>query len=109
LPIEPLKIADKDARIGEKVWTTGYPVIIKDKKLVGKGLTSTFRSIIGKSAADIFTIIPFGMILEGMSGSPLLNSRGEAIGLNKAEEINSNDLSIKPIFIIMFIYVLKIS
>ena len=76
--IKPLSLGDSDAvRIGETVYVAGNP----------KGLEGTFSDGIISSRRDKFTKERLQMtapISPGSSGGPVLNSKGEVIGISFA-------------------------
>ena len=66
-----------DVREGDEVVALGYPLSLGDRMTVTKGIVSAFRTFGG--AAYIQTD---AAINPGNSGGPLLNLRGEVVGMN---------------------------
>lgn len=66
----PIKLADMDPRLGEPVWTAGYP---KTEFLISSGYWSG-RDEDDQCKASV-------AVWGGASGSPIFNNKGEAVGV----------------------------
>ena len=66
-----------EAREGDEVFALGYPLDLAGGMSVTRGIVSAFRSYGGVSYVQTDTPIN-----KGNSGGPLLNLRGEVVGMN---------------------------
>ncbi len=82
------------AREGEEVVALGYPLDLGDRMTVTMGIVSSFRTL--KGVAYVQTD---AAINPGNSGGPLLNLRGQVVGMNTSVErtIQGRDFSAQGI------------
>jgi S1-C subfamily serine protease len=80
--LEPVTLADsRDLAVGQKVYAIGNPFGLTGT--ITRGIISSIRSIRGSEGAPIEDAIQTDAAINpGNSGGPLLNSRGEVIGIN---------------------------
>ena len=82
-----LKVATSDAKTGDAVYTLGSPL----------GIDSIFTSGIVsnpiKNINGVNCIVFTAPVSQGNSGGPLVNSRGEVIGINKSVADNAQNLN----------------
>ncbi len=80
--LEPVTLADSsDLVVGQKVYAIGNPFGFNGT--MTRGIISSIRSIRGSEGAPIEDAIQTDAAINpGNSGGPLLNSRGEVIGIN---------------------------
>ncbi|GAB4375019.1 MAG: Do family serine endopeptidase [Acidobacteriota bacterium] len=84
-PVTPLPLGDSDTvRVGEWVMAIGHPVMLENTVTVGI-VSGKGRRLIGAAALDVGSYIQTdAAINRGNSGGPLINTRGEVIGINTA-------------------------
>jgi S1-C subfamily serine protease len=89
----PAVLADsKELMVGEKVYAIGNPFGLNGTMTTG--IISSIRSIRGPQGAPIEDAIQTDAAINpGNSGGPLLNSRGEVIGINSLIASNGADQS----------------
>ncbi|MGD0939135.1 MAG: trypsin-like peptidase domain-containing protein [Terracidiphilus sp.] len=80
--LEPVTLADsRDLAVGQKVYAIGNPFGFNGT--MTRGIISSIRTIGGSEGAPIEDAIQTDAAINpGNSGGPLLNSRGEVIGIN---------------------------
>jgi S1-C subfamily serine protease len=80
--LEPVTLSDSsDLAVGQKVYAIGNPFGLAGT--MTRGIISSIRSIKGSEGAPIEDAIQTDAAINpGNSGGPLLNSRGEVIGIN---------------------------
>lgn len=80
--LQPVTLADSsDLAVGQKVYAIGNPFGLSGT--MTRGIISSIRSIRGAEGAPIEDAIQTDAAINpGNSGGPLLNSRGEVIGIN---------------------------
>ena len=80
--LEPVVLADSSGlNVGQKVYAIGNPFGLSGT--MTRGIISSIRSIRGSEGAPIEDAIQTDAAINpGNSGGPLLNSRGEVIGIN---------------------------
>jgi S1-C subfamily serine protease len=80
--LEPVTLADSSGlAVGQKVYAIGNPFGLSGT--MTRGIISSIRSIRGSEGAPIEDAIQTDAAINpGNSGGPLLNSRGEVIGIN---------------------------
>jgi S1-C subfamily serine protease len=80
--LQPVTLADStDLNVGQKVYAIGNPFGLAGT--MTRGIISSIRSIRGAEGAPIEDAIQTDAAINpGNSGGPLLNSRGEVIGIN---------------------------
>jgi S1-C subfamily serine protease len=80
--LEPVTLADsRDLAVGQKVFAIGNPFGFNGT--MTRGIISSIRTIGGSEGAPIEDAIQTDAAINpGNSGGPLLNSRGEVIGIN---------------------------
>ena len=80
--LQPVTLADSaDLAVGQKVYAIGNPFGLNGT--MTRGIISSIRSIKGPEGAPIEDAIQTDAAINpGNSGGPLLNSRGEVIGIN---------------------------
>jgi S1-C subfamily serine protease len=80
--LQPVTLADStDLAVGQKVYAIGNPFGLAGT--MTRGIISSIRSIKGAEGAPIEDAIQTDAAINpGNSGGPLLNSRGEVIGIN---------------------------
>ena len=80
--LQPVTLADSsDLSVGQKVYAIGNPFGLTGT--MTRGIISSIRSIRGEEGAPIEDAIQTDAAINpGNSGGPLLNSRGEVIGIN---------------------------
>jgi S1-C subfamily serine protease len=80
--LEPVTLADsRDLAVGQKVYAIGNPFGLSGT--MTRGIISSIRTIGGTEGAPIEDAIQTDAAINpGNSGGPLLNSRGEVIGIN---------------------------
>jgi S1-C subfamily serine protease len=80
--LQPVTLADsQDLSVGQKVYAIGNPFGLTGT--MTRGIISSIRSIRGSEGAPIEDAIQTDAAINpGNSGGPLLNSRGEVIGIN---------------------------
>ena len=66
-----------EVREGEEVVALGYPLDLRDRMTVTKGIVSALRT-----SGGVAYVQTDAAINPGNSGGPLLNSRGEVVGMN---------------------------
>jgi len=87
----PLKISPKKPEYGEKVYNIGAPLSISYKNMVlaQEGLYS------GDIGIKAYYTIPTAF---GQSGSPIINARGELVGLIHSVHVRFHHISVSPIY-----------
>jgi len=80
--LEPVTLADsRDLAVGQKVYAIGNPFGLNGT--MTRGIISSIRTIGGSEGSPIEDAIQTDAAINpGNSGGPLLNSRGEVIGIN---------------------------
>jgi S1-C subfamily serine protease len=80
--LQPVTLSDStDLAVGQKVYAIGNPFGLSGT--MTRGIISSIRSIRGSESAPIEDAIQTDAAINpGNSGGPLLNSRGEVIGIN---------------------------
>ena len=91
--LQPVTLADSgDLSVGQKVYAIGNPFGFSGT--MPRGIISSIRSIKGSEGAPIEDAIQTDAAINpGNSGGPLLNSRGEVIGINTMIASNGVDQS----------------
>jgi S1-C subfamily serine protease len=91
--LEPVTLADSSSlSVGQKVYAIGNPFGLSGT--MTRGIISSIRSIRGEEGAPIEDAIQTDAAINpGNSGGPLLNSRGEVIGINTMIASNGADQS----------------
>jgi len=91
--LEPVTLADSTGlSVGQKVFAIGNPFGLSGT--MTRGIISSIRSIRGSEGAPIEDAIQTDAAINpGNSGGPLLNSRGEVIGINTMIASNGADQS----------------
>jgi S1-C subfamily serine protease len=91
--LEPVTLADSSQlSVGQKVYAIGNPFGLAGT--MTRGIISSIRSIRGSGGSPIEDAIQTDAAINpGNSGGPLLNSRGEVIGINTAIFSNGADQS----------------
>jgi S1-C subfamily serine protease len=91
--LEPVTLADSTGlAVGQKVFAIGNPFGLSGT--MTRGIISSIRSIRGSEGAPIEDAIQTDAAINpGNSGGPLLNSRGEVIGINTMIASNGADQS----------------
>jgi len=91
--LEPVTLSDSAAlAVGQKVYAIGNPFGLSGT--MTRGIISSIRSIRGSEGAPIEDAIQTDAAINpGNSGGPLLNSRGEVIGINTMIASNGADQS----------------
>ena len=91
--LEPVTLADSSGlAVGQKVYAIGNPFGLAGT--MTRGIISSIRSIGGSSGAPIENAIQTDAAINpGNSGGPLLNARGEVIGINTMIASNGADQS----------------
>jgi S1-C subfamily serine protease len=91
--LQPVTLADSsDLSVGQKVYAIGNPFGLNGT--MTRGIISSIRSIRGEEGAPIEDAIQTDAAINpGNSGGPLLNSRGEVIGINTMIASNGADQS----------------
>jgi S1-C subfamily serine protease len=91
--LEPVTLADSAGlAVGQKVYAIGNPFGLSGT--MTRGIISSIRSIRGSEGAPIEDAIQTDAAINpGNSGGPLLNSRGEVIGINTMIASNGADQS----------------
>ena len=91
--LEPVTLADSSGlSVGQKVYAIGNPFGLSGT--MTRGIISSIRSIRGSEGALIEDAIQTDAAINpGNSGGPLLNSRGEVIGINAMIASNGADQS----------------
>ena len=91
--LEPVTLADSGGlSVGQKVFAIGNPFGLNGT--MTRGIISSIRSIRGSEGAPIEDAIQTDAAINpGNSGGPLLNSRGEVIGINTMIASNGADQS----------------
>src|SRR5580693_7995071 len=91
--LQPVTLADStDLSVGQKVYAIGNPFGLSGT--MTRGIISSIRSIRGEEGAPIEDAIQTDAAINpGNSGGPLLNSRGEVIGINTMIASNGADQS----------------
>jgi len=91
--LEPVTLADStDLSVGQKVYAIGNPFGLSGT--MTRGIISSIRTIGGSGGAPIEDAIQTDAAINpGNSGGPLLNSRGEVIGINTMIASNGADQS----------------
>jgi len=91
--LEPVVLADSSGlNVGQKVYAIGNPFGLSGT--MTRGIISSIRSIRGSEGAPIEDAIQTDAAINpGNSGGPLLNSRGEVIGINTMIASNGADQS----------------
>jgi S1-C subfamily serine protease len=91
--LEPVTLANSsDLSVGQKVYAIGNPFGLSGT--MTRGIISSIRSIRGADNAPIEDAIQTDAAINpGNSGGPLLNSRGEVIGINTMIASNGADQS----------------
>jgi S1-C subfamily serine protease len=91
--LQPVTLADSsDLEVGQKVYAIGNPFGLKGT--MTRGIISSIRDIGGGEGVPIHNAIQTDAAINpGNSGGPLLNSRGEVIGINTMIASNGADQS----------------
>jgi S1-C subfamily serine protease len=91
--LEPVTLADSSGlEVGQKVYAIGNPFGLSGT--MTRGIISSIRSIKNEDGAPIEDAIQTDAAINpGNSGGPLLNSRGEVIGINTMIASNGADQS----------------
>jgi len=91
--LQPVTLADSSQlSVGQKVYAIGNPFGLSGT--MTRGIISSIRSIRGEEGAPIEDAIQTDAAINpGNSGGPLLNSRGEVIGINTMIASNGADQS----------------
>jgi S1-C subfamily serine protease len=91
--LEPVTLADSSGlAVGQKVYAIGNPFGLAGT--MTRGIISSIRSIGGSEGAPIENAIQTDAAINpGNSGGPLLNTRGEVIGINTMIASNGADQS----------------
>ena len=91
--LEPVTLSDSGGlAVGQKVYAIGNPFGLSGT--MTRGIISSIRSIRGSEGAPIEDAIQTDAAINpGNSGGPLLNSRGEVIGINTMIASNGADQS----------------
>jgi S1-C subfamily serine protease len=91
--LEPVTLANStDLSVGQKVYAIGNPFGLSGT--MTRGIISSIRTIGGSEGAPIEDAIQTDAAINpGNSGGPLLNSRGEVIGINTMIASNGADQS----------------
>jgi S1-C subfamily serine protease len=91
--LQPVTLADsRDLSVGQKVYAIGNPFGLSGT--MTRGIISSIRTIGGAEGAPIEDAIQTDAAINpGNSGGPLLNSRGEVIGINTMIASNGADQS----------------
>jgi len=91
--LEPVILADSSSlSVGQKVYAIGNPFGLSGT--MTRGIISSIRSIKGSEGSPIEDAIQTDTAINpGNSGGPLLNSRGEVIGINTMIASNGADQS----------------
>jgi S1-C subfamily serine protease len=91
--LQPATLSDsKDLVVGQKVYAIGNPFGLSGT--MTRGIISSIRSIRGPEGSPIENAIQTDAAINpGNSGGPLLNSRGEVIGINTLIASNGADQS----------------
>ena len=91
--LDPVTLADSSQlSVGQKVYAIGNPFGLNGT--MTRGIISSIRSIRGSEGAPIEDAIQTDAAINpGNSGGPLLNSRGEVIGINTMIASNGADQS----------------
>jgi S1-C subfamily serine protease len=91
--LEPVILADSSSlSVGQKVYAIGNPFGLSGT--MTRGIISSIRSIKGSEGSPIEDAIQTDAAINpGNSGGPLLNSRGEVIGINTMIASNGADQS----------------
>jgi S1-C subfamily serine protease len=91
--LEPVTLADsRELAVGQKVYAIGNPFGLSGT--MTRGIISSIRDIRGSEGAPIGDAIQTDAAINpGNSGGPLLNSRGEVIGINTMIASNGADQS----------------
>jgi S1-C subfamily serine protease len=91
--LQPVTLADSsELAVGQKVFAIGNPFGLSGT--MTRGIISSIRSIQGADGAPIEDAIQTDAAINpGNSGGPLLNSRGEVIGINTMIASNGADQS----------------
>jgi S1-C subfamily serine protease len=91
--LQPVTLADStELSVGQKVYAIGNPFGLTGT--MTRGIISSIRSIRGSEGAPIEDAIQTDAAINpGNSGGPLLNSRGEVIGINTMIASNGADQS----------------
>ena len=91
--LQPVTLADSSGlSVGQKVYAIGNPFGLSGT--MTRGIISSIRSIRGSEGAPIEDAIQTDAAINpGNSGGPLLNSRGEVIGINTMIASNGADQS----------------
>jgi len=91
--LEPVTLADSsELAVGQKVYAIGNPFGLSGT--MTRGIISSIRSIKNGDGAPIEDAIQTDAAINpGNSGGPLLNSRGEVIGINTMIATNGTDQS----------------
>ena len=91
--LQPVTLADSgDLSVGQKVYAIGNPFGLSGT--MTRGIISSIRSIRGSEGAPIEDAIQTDAAINpGNSGGPLLNSKGEVIGINTMIASNGADQS----------------
>ena len=91
--LEPVTLADSSGlSVGQKVYAIGNPFGLSGT--MTRGIISSIRTIGGSEGAPIEDAIQTDAAINpGNSGGPLLNSRGEVIGINTMIASNGADQS----------------
>jgi S1-C subfamily serine protease len=77
----PLRFAQRPVEVGEDVVAIGFARGLDGAPTVTKGIVSAYpRSFLGGSVSDLIQMD--AIINHGNSGGPLLNSKGEVVGVN---------------------------